>query len=148
MDGTQIDRTLRKRCRNYIGTYAIDMLPRLMKYNYPVIMVINLDDSSKGGSHWVALAIGLDGRSLYFDSFGRTPPKLILEYMKYYSRYQAYNDARLQSVISNVCGFYVIFFSLCMDRGLGLNYMLKRFTTFDTSLNDTLVHRHICNLLL
>jgi hypothetical protein len=44
--------------------------------------IFNLDPHNKGGSHWVGLFINLSTNVLvYFDSFGRSPPKEVKEFI-------------------------------------------------------------------
>ena len=51
---------------NYIGTYSKDNVP-ILKNNQMVI--INLQDSDKKGSHWVSYK-KIGNKIFYFDSYG------------------------------------------------------------------------------
>lgn len=46
-------------------------------------LIINMDPSWKGGSHWVALFISIPDRSIeYFNSTGEAPPKRVQEFIR------------------------------------------------------------------
>lgn len=51
----------------YIGTFSSDQIPRMKNSE---CCIANLDDSSKGGSHWVGLYKNKNNIIVY-DSFGR-----------------------------------------------------------------------------
>jgi hypothetical protein len=55
---------------------------------YQLGLVINLDDHTKGGSHWVALYINLKKYQIYFfDSVGKPPGKKIKRFIKKITKY-------------------------------------------------------------
>ena len=57
----------------FLGVFAIDKVPPVVKKARNVKLIVNLDPSNKPGSHWVAIwRKGTTG--YYFDSFGRVPP--------------------------------------------------------------------------
>ena len=87
----QIDEVMNKYRPEYVGCIARDeikdMIPKV-KSQKRIAMVINLDKSTKAGSHWTALMI--DNRPNgsktveYFDSFGRECPPDILKDIKFF----------------------------------------------------------------
>jgi len=84
----EIDNYFRGRSE-YGGTFSKDMLPNKMENKF---YIINLDDSTGGGSHWT-LICPLK-RTIYFDPFGVVPPVNALRFMRtrkkpiYYSTLQ------------------------------------------------------------
>tara|TARA_R110002096_G_scaffold18463_5_gene62875 strand:+ start:632 stop:1048 length:417 start_codon:yes stop_codon:yes gene_type:complete len=68
--------TLGKRMfgKKYKGTFPSDKIPSLTPMQSSII---NLDDSSQGGSHWVVYARGKQKQHYMYDSFGRQGVKLI-----------------------------------------------------------------------
>lgn len=59
--------------KNYKGTYSWDTMPSLKNGEYAII---NTDDASKKGTHWVGVAA--QGNNYYlFDSFGRRPDNIL-----------------------------------------------------------------------
>ena len=63
--------------KNFRGVFMKDQLPK--NSNNVETGIINLDNSSGSGTHWVAYAIDPRG-IVYFDSYGLAPPK---EFMRY-----------------------------------------------------------------
>ena len=55
------------------GVFASDRIPQMVGGQYAIV---NLDDSSKSGSHWVAVAKG-NTKSYLYDSFGRKKYKIL-----------------------------------------------------------------------
>jgi hypothetical protein len=74
-----IDAAKKLSIKNFRGVFMRDQLPR--KPNDVETGIINLDNSSGPGTHWVAYAIDPRG-IVYFDSYGLAPPK---EFMRYIS---------------------------------------------------------------
>ena len=155
MDTEEIDAAMRydKKCREmYVGTFPIDKTPKVISENQ--LLVVNLDSSEKPGSHWVLL-VGekhVDGWAslLYFDSYGRAPPKEIQE--KYRNYKITYADLRLQSLISQVCGYHVICVAILIARGYSLLEILLQFYRGDERYylrNDyfaSIISSSLCNV--
>ncbi len=70
----------------YLGTIASDeimslILPKVNRMDDKISFIMNLDDSTKQGSHWVA--IYMTPRQIeYFNSFGDAPTKNFIEQIK------------------------------------------------------------------
>lgn len=83
---SQIDKIMKPwRKKGYIGTYAIDQIKNLDPGRHKKFgFVMNLDKSSKPGSHWVAVFVDTkhDMSVEYYDSFGEEPPKEFLKNIK------------------------------------------------------------------
>lgn len=88
-------------------------------------MVVNLDLSSKEGSHWVAIFAKKSNHVLYFDSYGKEPRGEILKYMKDNFGNIQRNLNSFQSEISLVCGHYCIYFIYCMSCNVSFINCLK-----------------------
>ena len=85
--------------------------------------VVNLDNDDQPGSHWVAIWIGCAGAE-YFDPIGLPPLFTDIEqFMDKASGQWTYNDAELQSVDSDVCGHYCLFYLFHRRRGMPLAYV-------------------------
>ena len=111
MDNRQLDRIMREKrsTRNYfLGTFPCDQLPLDIK-TYPATLIANNDDSSRAGSHWVAMFIESPSIVFYFDSLGKEPNRCILKYLNRFFRVKR-NAGELQSKDSNICGQYCIYF--------------------------------------
>ena len=57
------------------GVYPSDMVPQLSKTQ--PYCILNCDKSDMPGSHWVAMCYKTKKTSLFYDSFGRKPEKII-----------------------------------------------------------------------
>ena len=75
-----------KKCKLKNKTMNESELQRV--YNYPIYPrdskiysdrgFINIDNGSRGGSHWTCFIVK-DNKSYYFDSFGGSPDKFLLK---------------------------------------------------------------------
>lgn len=59
--------------KDFIGVFASDQIPSFERGKYAIL---NLDNSSEPGSHWIAVAKHKDNIIVY-DSFGRPAKKII-----------------------------------------------------------------------
>jgi hypothetical protein len=61
--------------RGFMGVYASDEIPDFPR-NGNAYCIVNVDDHTKPGSHW--LAVAKQGRCVYlYDSFGRAPNQIL-----------------------------------------------------------------------
>lgn len=142
MNTSQIDRAIRRRCKDFHGVYASNRLPRLFQQDLPVFIVANTDPSHKPGTHWISIYIDSSRNGFYFDSFGKPPQNLFQRYLNKYCIRWTYNNRVLQSDFTYYCAHYVVYFILELCRG---NY--KLFDVFDSiNNNDLFVHEYSCKL--
>lgn len=87
---------------NFWGVFASDQLEYPTKL--PASLIVNVEPSSKSGSHWISLYIAHNGDAIYFDSLAQPP----LENASRLFRIVERNRTPVQSVFSSVCG------ELCM----------------------------------
>ena len=115
-----VDAAKKLKIPNFKGVFLRDTLPERPRKTE--CGIINLDDSSGSGSHWVVFSKkGKD--QLYFDSFGLPPPTELLKYLK---GPVYYNSERIQPDNEVFCGH------LCL-------YMLKKLSDgheFQKLIND------------
>jgi hypothetical protein len=81
----------------------------------------------------------------YFDSLGEPPEAPFRTFLHRQCTRWIYTDRQLQSVVSRFCGHYCIFYCLHRARGRTVN-AIANMLSFDTGLNDYIVHDFICNL--
>jgi hypothetical protein len=107
-----------------VRVYAADQIPRYYSRGF----IVNTHGSHLPGEHWVAFWKN-NGNIEFFDSFGQKPT--------YYGFQTAklYNDVVLQSIDSNTCGLYALFYVMCKSRGYTLEHIQRLFVT-NTRLND------------
>jgi len=93
--------------------------------------IINMQDSNDGnGSHWVLVydcekgSRGSSKRSIYFDSYGISPPEEIKEFMRKSKKPLVYSDAQYQTLDSSNCGYYCIDTINRLEKGQSLESIL------------------------
>ena len=106
------------------GVYSRDNLPKIKDGAY----VINLDEYSNIGTHWVALYVSRANDITYFDSFGvEHIPKEIKAFIDRPFSITT-NIFRIKAYDSIMCGYFCIAF---IDFMLAKN-ILTEFTNFFT----------------
>ena len=99
-------------------------------YNYPIYLrdskmysdraFVNVDDGSMGGSHWTCFIVK-DNKSFYYDSFGGTPDKFLLNQLP---KPITYLNFEIQDLNSKLCDPYCLYFF----------YLIERMNYYDTIL--------------
>jgi len=146
MNGVDIERVLRRYCSSeFLGIFASDQLPVIRRL--PALLVVNTDDSTKNGAHWVAMFIDSKKYGEYFDSLAQQPLVEFASFMDKYCSRWTYSERQIQSISSYFCGHFVIFFCIQRKRGLDMQKILRIFTN-DTGFNDMIIHRIVCRTLL
>ena len=105
------------------GVYSRDNLPKIKDGAY----IINLDEYSDIGTHWVALYVQ-NNDGTYFDSFGvEHIPKEIRTFIS--NKNIKTNIFRIQAYHSIMCGFFCIGFINFMLAGKALTEFTNLFST-------------------
>lgn len=107
--------------RYFAGVFPSDRIPIIR--NLPCAIVLNTDKHNEKGSHWLAIYIQDEKTLEFFYSFGLPPETYgedITRFVKKYPRIQ-WNKTTLQSLTSNVCEQYCIFFIVKRCQGLCMN---------------------------
>ena len=91
-------------------------------YNYPIYPrdskiysdkgFVNIDDGRMDESHWTCFVVK-DNKSYYFDSFGGTPDKFLLNQLL---KRILYHNCKLKDINSKLCGSYCLYFSYLMEK--------------------------------
>jgi len=140
MNTEEIVRVLSPACgKDFDGVFSADTLPEK-----PHLLVVNTDPSNRPGRHWICMFVE-DDYGEYFDSFGQPPTANFERYLNRHCRSWTFNNKQLQSVISQFCGHYCIFYCIRRSRGVDMRKIVSSFTA-DTALNDVLVHRFVCRV--
>lgn len=105
--------------RKILGVYARDKIPAFT--SFPCGLIANTDTSDLPGKHWVGFYYESKDKSEFFDSCGHSP-----EYFGFRAR--NYNEKRLQSSRSNVCGQYCLYYLLNRCRGVSMPSIFKDFS--------------------
>ena len=105
------------------GVYSRDNLPNKIKDG---AYVINLDEYSDIGTHWIALYVK-NNDITYFDSFGvEHIPKEIIKFIE--NRNIKTNIFRIQAYDSIMCGYFCIGFINFMLKGKSLTKYTNLFS--------------------
>ena len=122
------------------GVYFRGNLPNKIKDE---ACVINLDEYSDIGTHWVALYVK-NNDITYFDSFGvEHIPKEIIKFIK--NRNIKTNIFRIQAYDSIMCGYFCIAFIDFMFKGKSLTEYTNLFSPNDFKKNDDTILNYFMN---
>lgn len=126
------------------GVYPSDQIPKV--WMKPAALVVNTEDHTKPGSHWIAMFVDKNGKGYYFDSFGRGPhiPEHIARLRKNCKHFR-WNTKKLQSEDSDVCGQFCIMFIHYLANGFGMHEFNQLFTS-DLKKNDKIAREFYDNL--
>ena len=124
------------------GVYSRDNLPNKIKDG---AYVINLDEYSDIGTHWVALYVK-NNDITYFDSFGvEHIPKEIIKFIGRPSfsallhKNVIANIFRIQVYDSTMCGYFCSGFIAFMFKGKTPTEFTNLFSPYDFNRNDDIV---------
>ena len=121
----------------FIGVYSRDNIPDKIKDG---AYVINLDEYSDIGTHWVALYV--NNKTLtYFDSFGKEVKKFIG------NRNIISNIYRIQNYDSIMYGYFLIGFIDYMFKGKSLTDYINLFSPNNCKKNDDIILNYFLNKL-
>jgi hypothetical protein len=143
MNTKQIENLVRSDCNlstTFDGVYASDRIPIFCDPR--TAMVLNTDPHDRAGEHWVAMYIN-NGVGEYFDSFGMQPRHAhFTNFLRRNCSLWTYNDTLFQSLDSDVCGYYCIWFLGERARGKSMMDIKAQFSK-NTEQNDTLVKNRV-----
>ena len=123
------------------GVYSRDNLPNKIKDG---AYVINLDEYSDIGTHWVALYVK-NNDVTYFDSFGvEHIPKEIKAFIDLSLSITA-NTFRIQAYNSIMCGYFCIGFIDFMLAGKTLTEFTNLFSPNNFKKNDDIILNYFMN---
>lgn len=135
-------------CDHYLkylnkAVLAANQLPKLPLRQFPSAFIVNTDISSAEGEHWVAFYFDEHKNGEFFDSYGQSPQSYNLSFSNFLvqnAQKYCYNDKKLQSNHSDVCGQYCIYFLLFKARGNSMQQIVNSLL-FD--YNDQYVYEFI-----
>ena len=128
--------------KSTLGVFAADQLPNNL--SFPCGFIANTDNHMKEGRHWCAFYFPNVNIIEYFDSYG----KPIDYFNSYFSDYASYfstlvvNTNQLQSVKSDVCGMYCLFFLLQRMNNVSFNDVVHSFSNV-YECNDSFVYNYV-----
>ena len=98
---------------NFRGCFYKDKLKTIQPNSSYIINLNNeLDEHNNrnAGSHWTCLVTNDLKQSIYFDSYGETEPIEIRNLLKSNQYSIAHTTKNIQSLMSNLCGFFCLSF--------------------------------------
>ena len=132
----QKDKILQK---YFVGVFAADQLP---EKKFPGAYIVNTDNSSGPGQHWVAMFC-YDHKIECFDSFGQYPGDCNPHISNWLDPvYQIIHNRQLQSNDTSVCGQYCLFFLLLRAHGYTFEDTLSAFNR-KREFNDKFVQKFV-----
>ena len=124
----------------FIGVYSRDNLPDKIKDG---AYVINLDDYSDIGTHWIALYVN-NKTVTYFDCFGiEHIPKEVEKVIG--NRNIVTNIYRIQNYDSIMCGYFRIGFIDYMFKGKSSTDYINLFSPNNFKKNDDMILKYFLN---
>ena len=131
------------KAENYLGVFSSDQLDRVKIVSFPCFLVINTAPNKQKFGHW--LSIRIDKKSVeIFDSLGLDTkkwgsfPRPLINFLYAFSQHKTiFVSPVLQPRLSQLCGFYSIFFVLARNV-LSFSDILDLFTV-DLASNDILL---------
>jgi hypothetical protein len=127
-----------KDVKGFLGVYPHDKLVKLPNPVPGNSLIMNLEVSTKPGTHWVPFYFQAD-QSLYIDSFGVPPDDRSLAYLERAGNPIVYNDEQLQEDTSEECGYFSMAIIRCLAGGKSLAQTLKLFQSHPSMYNERLV---------
>ena len=126
----------------FIGVYSRDNLPDKIKDG---AYVINLDEYSDIGSHWIALYAN-NKNVTYFDSFGiEHIPQEVKKFIG--NKNMTTNIYRIQNYNSIMCSYFCIGFIDYMFMGKSLTDYTNLFSPSNFKKNDDIILNYFLNKL-
>ena len=125
----------------FLGCFYTDILPSFPK-KFPQSFIMNTEESSKSGKHWVAVVL-LEDECLYFDSFGiRVVESELKKYL--FSRYKRVSHSRvcIQDLESTKCGAFCVDFILNVKSRSDYTNFINGFSSLNLKHNDDILREH------
>lgn len=130
--------------KHVVGVFAADQLPSKRSHSFGFIA--NTDNHNMEGKHWCSFYFPNQNIVEFFDSYGKS----IDYYNSYFHEYVStvssvtVNSKQLQSVNSDVCGMYCLFFLMHRVNCVSFHDIVNMFSK-NTEYNDEFVYENIVN---
>ena len=123
------------RIPNFNGVISREQIPSCVNRGY---YIVNLNDSTQPGSHWVALN-NRPNIIEYFDSFGMNAPMELVNLSNRLNVNYLYNSTQYQDLTSVLCGYYCLYFVNESHKGKSYLSILKPFSHTSSRSNERLI---------
>ena len=123
------------------GVLPVDWLPKYRLQRKPRLFIINTDDSTGPGHHWVLVFFNGHNRGIYFDSYGSDVlDARIKDFINTNCFGYVFSMRPLQGFFSLTCGQFCFYVGRRLARGFSLRRILNAFS-YNTYYNDFLVSK-------
>ena len=92
--------------KQFGGVYSRDNIPKMIE---PKFYIVNLDDATGPGSHWVCIFNCHPHLCYYFDSFGVEPSDEVLSFMRQSHKKILMSTYQIQKLGTIMCGYFCIY---------------------------------------
>ena len=145
MNTIQIEHILQRHLPNFLGVYARNRLPRVLKEG-SFCLIANTDPDNENGQHWIAMYVDEYAKGEYYDPFGFPPiHKAFENFLNDRCRRWIYNGVLVQHPFSTACGQHCIFYLIQRNRGLQM-HDVTRFLSKDLHANTSFVDKFMKTL--
>ena len=126
--------------RGVISRDQIALIDRSKIKNPAGYYIVNLNDSTQPGSHWVVIHVRRPPDPIeYFDSFGLNAPHEVVELSDTLGVNYIYNSTQYQDLKSVLCGYWCLYFVNESRKGKSFYDILKPFSHTNTQFNERLI---------
>lgn len=122
------------------GVVSIDKIPKLKIKEF---VIVNTEPASQPGQHWFCLLKYKQNVYEIFDSLGITEEKetIIKSFIKIKNAKFYFNVTQLQSLETNTCGLFVLYFIVnrLFNFDLKFNFFLNEYFLDNVNTNEQLI---------
>lgn len=129
-----------------LQVYSVDELVRVKPK--PGFYIINMDESSGPGTHWVAIYSGNNqSYTIYFDPFGLDADTRVITFMKRFKKVPIGLNLQAQDLKASSCGYWCLFFLKSMLDGESPGEFLSQLDSRDQKANEQFLQQYWKNIL-
>lgn len=122
---------------NYNGFAGVFERDHVPKFARGKLYVINTDECTRPGEHWLTVYYTPSGNKEFFDSYAQLP-----SYYGFRGQF-TYGRMPLQGLLSQTCGQYCVAYATYrLKHKYSMKHFLSEFTE-DTVRNDIAVHQFV-----
>ena len=130
--------------KKFAGVFAADTLPSNIS-SLPKFLIVNSDDQSGPGQHWLGLYIPEQGPSEFFDSLGFSPKQYLASFERFLINHgpqYIFSNKRLQNYGSDTCGLFVLYYVILRCKGYNMQDIVNNFSS-NLAQNDILASHFV-----
>ena len=131
----------------FVGVFPMDLLPtkQVKQTTRPFCFIVNSAPSSSQGEHWLAVHIDKHGQGELFDSYGHPADfydQRLEAFLDKNCIGHSFNARELQTLWSDVCGQFCLYYLLHRCREIPANNIIQQFSKSKV-VNDHMVDAFI-----